>query len=44
MLVIEDEPEMRRKLTTILRLENFHALPAAHTRTLPDQIRAAFRA
>jgi hypothetical protein len=26
MLVIEDEPEMRRKLTTILRLENFHAL------------------
>jgi DNA-binding NarL/FixJ family response regulator len=29
ILVIEDEPEMRRNLTTILRLENFHALPAA---------------
>jgi DNA-binding NarL/FixJ family response regulator len=29
ILVIEDEPEMRRNLTTILRLENFHALAAA---------------
>jgi DNA-binding NarL/FixJ family response regulator len=29
ILVIEDEPEMRRNLTTILRLESFHALPAA---------------
>ena len=29
ILVIEDEPEMRRNLTTILRLEKFHALPAA---------------
>src|SRR5271169_3423808 len=28
ILVIEDEPEMRRNLTTILRLEKFHALPA----------------
>lgn len=28
ILVIEDEPEMRRNLTTILRLEHFHALPA----------------
>jgi DNA-binding response OmpR family regulator len=26
ILVIEDEPEMRRNLTTILRLENFHPL------------------
>jgi DNA-binding NarL/FixJ family response regulator len=32
ILVIEDEPEMRRNLTTILRLENFHALPAANGR------------
>src|ERR1700755_1738308 len=30
ILVIEDEPEMRRKLTTILRLEKFHPLPAAN--------------
>jgi DNA-binding NarL/FixJ family response regulator len=29
ILVIEDEPEMRRNLTTILRLENFHPLPAS---------------
>jgi DNA-binding NarL/FixJ family response regulator len=28
ILVIEDEPEMRRNLTTILRLEKFHPLPA----------------
>jgi DNA-binding NarL/FixJ family response regulator len=28
ILVIEDEPEMRRNLTTILRLENFDPLPA----------------
>jgi DNA-binding response OmpR family regulator len=27
ILVIEDEPEMRRNLTTILRLEKFHPLP-----------------
>src|SRR5271165_6035543 len=32
ILVIEDEPEMRRNLTTILRLENFHALAAANGR------------
>jgi len=32
ILVIEDEPEMRRNLTTILRLENFHPLPAANGR------------
>jgi DNA-binding NarL/FixJ family response regulator len=30
ILVIEDEPEMRRNLTTILRLEKFHPLPAAN--------------
>jgi DNA-binding NarL/FixJ family response regulator len=30
ILVIEDEPEMRRNLATILRLEKFHPLPAAN--------------
>ena len=29
ILVIEDEPEMRRNLTTILRMENYQAVPAA---------------
>src|SRR5262249_23910174 len=28
ILVIEDEPEMRRNLTTILRLEKFQPMPA----------------
>lgn len=28
ILIIEDEPEMRRNITTILRLEKFHP-PAA---------------
>jgi DNA-binding response OmpR family regulator len=32
ILVIEDEPEMLRNLTTILRLEKFHPLPAANGR------------
>jgi DNA-binding NarL/FixJ family response regulator len=32
ILVIEDEPEMCRNLTTILRLEKFHPLPAANGR------------
>ena len=32
ILVIEDEPEMRRNLTTILRLEKFQPLPAANGR------------
>ena len=32
ILVIEDEPEMRRNLATILRLENFQPLPAANGR------------
>jgi DNA-binding NarL/FixJ family response regulator len=32
ILVIEDEPEMRRNLTTVLRLEKFHPLPAANGR------------
>lgn len=32
ILVIEDEPEMRRNLTTILRMEKFHALPAENGR------------
>jgi DNA-binding NarL/FixJ family response regulator len=30
ILIIEDEPEMRRNLTTILRLEKFNPLPAAN--------------
>jgi DNA-binding NarL/FixJ family response regulator len=30
ILVIEDEPEMCRNLTTILRLERFHPLPAGN--------------
>jgi DNA-binding NarL/FixJ family response regulator len=33
ILVIEDEPEMRRNLATILRLEKFHALAAENGRT-----------
>jgi DNA-binding NarL/FixJ family response regulator len=32
ILVIEDEPEMRRNLTTILRLEKFDPLPAENGR------------
>jgi DNA-binding response OmpR family regulator len=32
ILVIEDEPEMRRNLTTVLRLERFNALPAENGR------------
>src|SRR5258705_7554991 len=32
ILVIEDEPEMRRNLTTVLRLEKFRALPAENGR------------
>lgn len=32
ILVIEDEPEMRRNLMTILRLENFHPLAAENGR------------
>ena len=32
ILVIEDEPEMRRNLTTILRMEKFHPLPAENGR------------
>jgi DNA-binding response OmpR family regulator len=32
ILVIEDEPEMRRNLTTILRLENMHPLAAENGR------------
>jgi DNA-binding response OmpR family regulator len=32
ILVIEDEPEMRRNLTTILRLETFRPLPAENGR------------
>jgi DNA-binding NarL/FixJ family response regulator len=30
ILIIEDEPEMRRNLTTILRLEKFYPVPAAN--------------
>jgi DNA-binding response OmpR family regulator len=32
ILVIEDEPEMRRNLTTMLRLEKFWPLPAENGR------------
>ena len=32
ILVIEDEPEMRRNIATILRLEKFHALAAENGR------------
>ena len=32
ILVIEDEPEMRRNLTTILRLEKFHPVAAENGR------------
>ena len=32
ILIIEDESEMRRNLTTILRLEKFHPLPAENGR------------
>jgi DNA-binding NarL/FixJ family response regulator len=32
ILVIEDEPEMLRNLTTVLRLEKFHPLPAENGR------------
>src|ERR1700751_3733888 len=32
ILVIEDEPEMRRNLTTVFRLEKFQALPAENGR------------
>jgi len=32
ILVIEDEPDMRRNLTTILRMENFHPLAAENGR------------
>jgi DNA-binding NarL/FixJ family response regulator len=32
ILVIEDEPEMCRNLTTILRMEKFHPLPAENGR------------
>jgi DNA-binding NarL/FixJ family response regulator len=32
ILVIEDEPEMRRNLATILRLEQFHPIPAENGR------------
>jgi DNA-binding response OmpR family regulator len=32
ILVIEGEPEMRRNLTTILRLEKLHPLPAENGR------------
>jgi DNA-binding NarL/FixJ family response regulator len=32
ILVIEDEPEMRRNLTTVLRLEKFHPLHAENGR------------
>src|SRR5215475_336430 len=40
ILVIEDEPEMRRNLATILRLENFQPLTAENGRIGLDSVRA----
>lgn len=40
ILVIEDEPEMRRNLLTILKLENFHALGAENGRAGVETARA----
>jgi DNA-binding NarL/FixJ family response regulator len=40
ILVIEDEPEMRRNLATILRLENFQPLTAENGRVGLDLVRA----
>jgi DNA-binding NarL/FixJ family response regulator len=40
ILVIEDEPEMRRNLATILRLENFQPLTAENGRIGVDSVRA----
>lgn len=39
ILVIEDEPEMRRNLVTILRLEKFQPVAAAHGRAGVEQAR-----
>jgi DNA-binding NarL/FixJ family response regulator len=40
ILVIEDEPEMRRNLTTILRLEKYHPLAAENGRVGVELARA----
>ncbi|QJE98806.1 response regulator transcription factor [Luteolibacter luteus] len=40
ILIIEDEPEMRRNLATILRLEEFHAITAENGRTGIEMARA----
>jgi DNA-binding NarL/FixJ family response regulator len=40
VLVIEDEPEMRRNLATILRLENFQPLSAENGRVGLESVRA----
>jgi DNA-binding NarL/FixJ family response regulator len=40
ILVIEDEPEMRRNLATILRMENFQPLTAENGRVGLDSARA----
>ena len=37
ILVIEDEPEMRRNLVTILRLEKFQPIAAANGRSGIEQ-------
>ena len=39
ILVIEDEPEMRRNLATILRLENFQPLTAENGRAGLESVR-----
>ena len=40
ILLIEDEPEMRRNISTILELENFHVLTAPNGRAGLDLARA----
>ena len=39
ILIIEDEPEMRRNLATLLRLEHFQPLTAEHGRAGVDLAR-----
>src|SRR5712671_4284392 len=41
ILVIEDEPEMRRNLATILRLENFQPLTAENGRAGLESVRTS---
>src|SRR5262245_30013611 len=40
ILVIEDEPQMRRNICTILQLEDFHVIDAENGRVGAEQARA----